>query len=401
MQKEGSPRLLRHHDSSVKGITFSPRDRYHFASGGSDGKVCFLVSISILYLMIHFSLQVNLYSASTGEHLIGYQLQSGNQPRHITGIKYTCDGRRILAATNARRMTVLDVDRGEQIQCFDNCAFNARERIPLATDPHCPNLAVCACVNGKGLTLFDLRMPLPLDFVLDLHSSPIRDITFLGNSWPFLRSHQSGLVSLSADGVCKVTTLDGRTLNCFEVGHSASCIAITPEPFSSTQRSRRNNDVSTGENKDPSKFASLMVIGGECLSRYRGDTGVIERQEMMKPVVKCFESPPTTPTTSCPSTPTNTPSSTPSSIHITRVMYTSNGSLLYACTNTGVVKRYRRYPDGNHRYLGDVIHHKGEVYDMDMSPYDEYLVTASRDKHVGLLCLGAPNHGWTGFCELT
>ena len=39
MQKEGNPRFLRHHDSSVKGVTFSPRDRFLFASGASDGKV--------------------------------------------------------------------------------------------------------------------------------------------------------------------------------------------------------------------------------------------------------------------------------------------------------------------------------------------------------------------------
>ena len=45
MQREGSPRFLRHHTASpspspVKGIAFSPKDRYLFAScGASDGKV--------------------------------------------------------------------------------------------------------------------------------------------------------------------------------------------------------------------------------------------------------------------------------------------------------------------------------------------------------------------------
>ena len=377
----------------------------------------------------------------------------------MTGVKFTCDGRRILAATNAKRMTVLDVDRAEQIQCFDNCAVNARDRIPLATDPVCPHLAVCVCVNGKGLTLFDLRMPLPLDFVLDLHSSPIRDISFLDNSWPFLRSHQSGLVSLSADGVCKVTTLDGRTLHCFEVGHASHCIAVTPESFGGVGRSSSisqslgglscvgsaGTSVSSSSrfttsrlsslNSIPGslgqKFASLMIIGGPCLSRYRPDTGLIERQEVLKGIKSNWEvdvnasasaannlsvegpSPPLTPTVvSCPSTPTNTPSScsphssSPSltssaASHITRLKYTSNGSLLYASTNTGVVKRYRRYPDGQHKFLGDVMHHKGVIYDMDISPFDEYLITASKDRHVGLLCLGSPNHGWTGFCQLT
>jgi hypothetical protein len=73
-----------------------------------------------------------------------------------------------LAATTARRLSVLDVETGQQLMCYDNCAFNGRERAALATDPICPHLAVCSCVNGKGLTLFDLRMPLPLDFIFDV-----------------------------------------------------------------------------------------------------------------------------------------------------------------------------------------------------------------------------------------
>jgi hypothetical protein len=44
--------------------------------------------------------------------------------------------------------------------------YNGRDRTALAVNLHSgPNLAVCAGVNGKGLALFDLRMPLPLDFV--------------------------------------------------------------------------------------------------------------------------------------------------------------------------------------------------------------------------------------------
>lgn len=130
----------------------------------------------------------------------------------------------ILASTTARRLAVIDVERGEQVMSYDNCkgfffsfsfpfsiqfynyknivhfhftgAFNGRDRAGLAADPVCPNMAVCSCVNGKvglkfvfsleyffsflfpsnnrcilfiqGLTLFDLRMPLPLDFVYDV-----------------------------------------------------------------------------------------------------------------------------------------------------------------------------------------------------------------------------------------
>lgn len=153
MQVEGTPKFLRHHTSAVKGVAFSPKDRYLFVSGGNEGKV-------------------NLYSCSNSlshQLLISYQLTNANVSRNINGIRFTSDGRRILCATTSRRLTVLDVERGEQIVCYDNCAFNGRDnKVPLAADPYCPHFAVCSCVNGKGLTLFDLRMPLPLDFVFDV-----------------------------------------------------------------------------------------------------------------------------------------------------------------------------------------------------------------------------------------
>jgi hypothetical protein len=67
-----------------------------------------------------------------------------------------------------RRVAVVDVERGDQLLAYDNCAFNGRDRTGLATDPVCPNMAVSVAVNGKGLTLLDLRMPLPLDFLYDV-----------------------------------------------------------------------------------------------------------------------------------------------------------------------------------------------------------------------------------------
>ena len=48
-------------------------------------------------------------------------------------------------------------------------AFNGRDRTGLNIDPSSPNMVVCCCVNGKGLTLFDLRMPLPLDFLYEVN----------------------------------------------------------------------------------------------------------------------------------------------------------------------------------------------------------------------------------------
>jgi len=99
--------------------------------------------------------------------------------RSITGIKFTCDGRTILTVATSRRVTVVDVERGDQILCYENCAFNGKDRVPLVTDPSCPYLAICSGVNGKGFTLLDLRMPIPFDCVYDV-STPF---TLFSNSF--------------------------------------------------------------------------------------------------------------------------------------------------------------------------------------------------------------------------
>lgn len=53
--------------------------------------------------------------------------------------------------------------------------------------------------------------------------------------------------------------------------------------------------------------------------------------------------------------------------------YTSQGSLLYSVCDGGVLRRYRRYPD-HHEYLGEVFRHKGDIQDLDISPYDECIL---------------------------
>ena len=74
----------------------------------------------------------------------------------------------ILNITVSRRLSVFDTERAVQINSYDNCAYNGRERGALATDPITPYYAASAYVNGKGITLYDLRMPLPLDFHFDV-----------------------------------------------------------------------------------------------------------------------------------------------------------------------------------------------------------------------------------------
>ncbi|KAF4517462.1 hypothetical protein B566_EDAN004501 [Ephemera danica] len=311
-------------------------DRYLFCSGAYDGKV-------------------NLYSAQRMELLVCYQITTLTLARNINAVRFTSDGRRILAATTVRRLAVVDVESGDQMLAYDNCAFNGRDRTGLATDPICPNMAVSVAVNGKGLTLLDLRMPLPLDFLYDLHGSTIRDVTFLDPSWPWARGHQSALLSASGDGTCKVSTLDGRVLHVFQAGHHVNTVCPTPEPF--------NEAAEDG-------FNSVIMSGGDIVSAYVPDYGVKERLKEHR------------------------------EMPVWKLRYTSNGSLLYSVGEDGVLRRYRRYPD-HHEYLGPVYQHRLDVQDLDISPYDEYIVTGSKDKTVGILRLGAPSHGCTEYSELT
>ncbi|XP_014678643.1 PREDICTED: uncharacterized protein LOC106818447 [Priapulus caudatus] len=234
--------------------------------------------------------------------------------RNINAVRFTGDGTRILATTTARRLAVIDIEHGEQLMSYDNCAFNGRDRTGLAVDPICPNMAVCCCVNGKGLTLFDLRMPLPLDFIYDLHQNIIRDVTFLNNSWPWVKG-QNALMSVSTDGLCKVTTLDGRNLHSIDVKHSCSTVTPTPELYGSAA---------------DEGFSSVVMLGGDVVSAYVPDVGVKK------------------------------PLRTHGETFIWKLRYTSNGSTLYTACDKGVVRRYRRYPD-HHEYLGDVYTHRNDI----------------------------------------
>lgn len=252
---------------------------------------------------------------------------------------------------------MIDAERGELVSSYDNCAYSGKDRAPLASDPRNPYLAICGCTNGKGLITFDLRKQQPAHFALNVHSSLIRDIIYLDESWPFGDINQGTVVSLSLDGVCKIRTIDDRELHAFDVKHRSNCVTATPSVYS----------LSSEEG-----FESIMMIGGDNLSSYF--PGFLDQEDRLL---------------------TYGPSDRP--IH--KLKYTSNGHLLYATSSGGQVRRYRR-KGRTPQYLGEVYSHADEILDMDISPNDEYLVTASKDGCVGLLCLGTPSYGWTGFMQL-
>ena len=56
---------------------------------------------------------------------------------------------------------------------------------------------------------------------------------------------------------------------------------------------------------------------------------------------------------------------------IWRLKYSRSGAFLYAAGDGGSVRRYRQLPGQELRNLGDLFKHRGDVLDMDISPYDE------------------------------
>ncbi|CAH3166323.1 unnamed protein product, partial [Porites evermanni] len=53
-----------------------------------------------------------------------------------------------------------------------------------------------------------------------------------------------------------------------------------------------------------------------------------------------------------------------------------------------------------HEFVEDLFCHSDAVEDIDISPYDEYLVTASKDQTVGVYRMGPPSHGITEYGEI-
>lgn len=374
------------------------------------------------------------------------------------------------------------------VNIYDDCCYNSsREfvRTPIRTDPTYPYLAVTLSRNGRGVGFLDARMPLPLHFLCDLHSSDmIRDIVFLDSSWPFVPRNNHAIATITHDGNCKVTTLDGSITQNFEVGHKTNSLAATPERF----------DVNANAG-----YRSSITFGGDFMSIYLPELCASPSSEKVQatrtqnarlsslipdyhlnrhihlrlnqlssnsltaaanslsstisihPPIHAAIHSRQHPIQSAHSASIHShPSTGHASVHpppphsgqdhhsylissslsaangvaliaqqnrrvsglintsmlqdrISLLKYGSNGGLLYAVSNSSqnyCVQRFRRYPN-DHRLLGELYSHKSEIYDFDVSAWDEFLVTASKDKSVGIKCLGSPNHDTTSISELT
>ena len=372
--------------------------------------------------------------------------------REINTVKFSSDGRKILAGLSNKKLLLIDVETGQNIRQYDNCCFsynNSRDflRIPIAVDSLAPYLAVTTYTNGKGIFLVDLREPIPFEH-FDLHNSNICDIMFLNNSWPF-GSKSTSIATLTYDGICKISTIDGKILQCFEVGHKTTTLDKTPEPFNLMSNNGYRSSITLGGDSlssytpEPISNAHEKLFNTRTLNLTTTSNSannslssnlVIPDINYLSQFSNHFRlnqlSSTTSHLTTVPSS-NNTFHSSLSNHHSNRthnialfaqcnrrinslintkplennifqLKYGSNGGILYTTTNSNAkycVQNYRRFPN-DHRLLGELYSHKSDIYDFDISRWDEFIITASRDKSVGVMCLGSPNHGSTSVMNI-
>ncbi|KAK7066262.1 hypothetical protein SK128_008406 [Halocaridina rubra] len=370
MQEVGSTKFLLQKSNTPSCIAFSPKDRFTFAFGGTDGEIAIL-------------------SALRGESVRTVQLNSLSLARALNSLTFSPDGTKVLTTAVSRKVSVIDVERGDPVLTYDSCASPGEGRQPLVMHPDIAYLAACATVNARGITLIDIRMPLPLDFIFDIHEDCINDICFMDGSWPW-GSGNMVLVSGSSLGQMKVHGLDGRPVYSFTVPSPLTCMAPSPEAYNKTisQGYPSVMMASTGEGlvcwcvgEQPWKWESQTVSPNRVTRmRYSHSGGILYTAQgkmnslVHYPVYSRFH------------------------FLINFNLFPSNNGLFFP---TGkMVTRYRRYPD-RHQHDGSIFTHAAPVLDLDISPYNEYLVSAAHDNTIGLHRLGSPSHGWTQYCEFT
>ena len=78
-----------------------------------------------------------------------FKIVTASLSKVVNGIRFNSDGTRVLVSTTAKRLAVIDLTHGEQIQEYDNCTFNGRDRAAIAVDPLSPNFVATTCPNGR------------------------------------------------------------------------------------------------------------------------------------------------------------------------------------------------------------------------------------------------------------
>jgi WD40 repeat protein len=149
MQKEGKPYFFNVNNASLRTVTFNPKDRYLFASGSCDGTVSLYTALRNQHLSSYNVIDGLLLADWNFNNLFDFKIITASLSKVVNGIRFTSDGTKILVSTTAKRLAVIDIEHGEQIQGYDNCTFNGRDRAAIAVDPTSSYYVATTCPNGR------------------------------------------------------------------------------------------------------------------------------------------------------------------------------------------------------------------------------------------------------------
>jgi len=334
---KGEIARLEGHSRSVRGVSFSPKHPSLFCSGGYDALV-------------------NTYDAQQAILLSSLQLET--RTGTISSVRFFPDGIHIAATSNAKRLFIIDVNTNQVVNQYDHCVYERRDRTALATvggenNQDGGKLAICTTVDGKGLAFYDIREKKQIKLVAGLHEAPIRDVIPLRSDWVTGSdsSSFSHLQTASEDGKSKILDFDGNTIQVFDFRTPLYTVAHTPENCSETE------------------YPSGIAFGG---SQIIISDNVGTEQFVYKPAANLGP--------------------------VWKLRYTSVGTELFAACDDGKLRRFRRTP-WRHEYSDIVISHTKDIEDMDISIYDEYLITASQDSKIGLVRIREPTYGPSDFAD--
>jgi len=236
-------------------------------------------------------------------------------------------------------------------QVFTDCSTDQFDRSALATHPTRPYLLAVAAKTSGDVCIIDTRVPPGagvgtgigggggetgrgngIRFIRELHGRPVREIEWISDD---------KLITAAHDGHAKIIHIDGTILHDISAdtgtGWTAGVLSV-------------------------SKWRNEIVLGGS------GSVYV-------------FQYPPG-------EAPTLHETLTIGTRQIWRLKHNQRGSLLAIADDTGCVRLYRRTKNADgvstHVKVADILEHKADVEDCDISISGEYIVSASQDRTVGL-----------------
>ncbi|KAL6073569.1 hypothetical protein QOT17_004876 [Balamuthia mandrillaris] len=327
--------------SSFRGCAFSPVNEPLFSTACYNGMACLC----------------NAAARSPTEKLVKQVQLIGR----LHSTRWNLDGTKVMFGSHNNSLSVVDVERWEPLHQYANQFFGGSDRGALAISQEDPNLVAGGGNPGAEHALFDIRVKDKPIRTWKVHTHTIRDMCFVDGSWFGLSSGELLLScgsGANSSGQAILCDLAGNVLasRCImEVGESphwlagAYSVTVTPPYFGSGNKAKYDSKrcVTVGLN------GKVLLLPCNQFTNSNYEKFVFLSHLPQRPVWK--------------------------------LRYNSNGTLLFAASDGGVVNMYHRKEDGSHIMVKKIIQHLNDIEDCDISIHDNYLITASQDDTIGIV----------------